>query len=137
MVAAEPENSRILNSGIPQVRRPDGEDVPLEMTEEERAIVASAPRPPRTNGSRSGGAPALLPDAVAFVRAAVACRDTPVVLFGFEWCGFCWSVRKLFNRSGIACRAIDVDGAAFREDDRGGRILRALLAETGCGAGPA
>ncbi|MEM6638075.1 MAG: glutaredoxin [Pseudomonadota bacterium] len=52
-------------------------------------------------------------------------------MFGFEWCEFCWSVRRLFDDNGVPFASIDVDAAAYRENQRGGEILRALFARTG------
>ncbi|MEM1264496.1 MAG: glutaredoxin domain-containing protein [Pseudomonadota bacterium] len=52
-------------------------------------------------------------------------------MFGFEWCEFCWSVRRLFQDAGIPFKSIDVDGREHRENDRGGEILRALFDHTG------
>jgi cysteine synthase A len=72
-------------------------------------------------------APAKLdPDAERFVRETV--ERQPVVMFALEWCEFCWSVRKLFERLGIEYLSVDLDSVEFQEDDRGGRI-RAVLAE--------
>ncbi|MEM9224496.1 MAG: glutaredoxin [Pseudomonadota bacterium] len=52
-------------------------------------------------------------------------------MFGFEWCEFCWSVRRLFQEAGIPFRSIDVDTAEFRRGGRGGKILRAVFAKVG------
>ena len=130
-----PPGARILamipDTGERYLSTPLFADVPREMTEEEEAIAASAPPPPRRTGARFGTAPVLSPDAVTFVNAAIASADEPIVMFGFEWCEFCWSVRRLFDQTGVPYRSIDVDGAAYRADDRGGAILRALFARTG------
>ena len=48
-------------------------------------------------------------------------------MFAFEWCEFCWSVRKLFQRCNIAYRSIDLDSVPFQHDDLGGKIREALL----------
>ncbi|MGZ2259428.1 glutaredoxin [Roseobacter sp. A03A-229] len=51
-------------------------------------------------------------------------------MFGFEWCEFCWSIRRLFDAAGVPFRAVDVDTAHYRKDDWGGEVLRALFART-------
>jgi cysteine synthase len=48
------------------------------------------------------------------------------VMFALEWCEFCWAVRKLFARLGIAYRSIDLDSVAFQQRDLGVNI-RAVL----------
>jgi cysteine synthase A len=51
-----------------------------------------------------------------------------VVMFALEWCEFCWSVRQLFARLGIAYRSVDLDSVEYQEGDRGGKI-RAVVRE--------
>ncbi len=131
-----PEGARILamipDTGERYLSTPLFEDVPEEMTDAEREIAASVPSVRRRAGhDNDRPAPETSPEAVAFVEQAILSAAEPVVMFGFEWCEFCWSVRRLFARAGIDLRSIDVDGARFREGDRGGEILRALFARTG------
>jgi len=117
------------------------EDIGEEMTAEELALSRStpscrfdAPAPavaiPATAGRPAAPAPVAL-DAVAerFVDAVI--HDEPVVLFALEWCEFCWSVRKLFAKLGIAYRSVDLDSVAYQTGDRGGRIRAVLAARTG------
>ncbi|MEM9148316.1 MAG: pyridoxal-phosphate dependent enzyme [Pseudomonadota bacterium] len=129
-----PRQSRILamlpDTGERYFSTPLFDAIEPDMTEEEQAIAASAPQPlraPRPNSPR----PKPAPEAVAFVERAVLDWSHPVVMFGFEWCEFCWSVRRLFERAGVPLHSIDVDSAAYRENDRGGEILRALFDFTG------
>lgn len=137
-----PAGSRILamipDTGERYLSTPLFEDIQAEMSEAERAIARSVP--PAHQG-RTKSAPAAAPGsaaspdadpaAAALVEEVLGDPDQPVVMFGFEWCEFCWSLRKLFDRAGIAYRAIDVDTAPFREDDIGGKVLRAVFARTG------
>ena len=58
-------------------------------------------------------------------------RNTPVVLYALEWCEFCWSVRRMFQDAEIDYLSVDLDSAAYREDNRGGRIRAALREITG------
>jgi len=53
-----------------------------------------------------------------------------VVMFALEWCEFCWAVRKMFARNGIAYRSVDLDSVEYQKDDRGGQIRAALNART-------
>ena len=88
-------------------------------------VPAAAPPPPTV-------APAPVEiDAGAqrFVNEIV--RDQPVVMFALEWCEFCWSVRKLFAKVGIAYRSVDLDSVEYQTDDLGGKIRAVLAQRTG------
>ncbi|MEO1774578.1 MAG: pyridoxal-phosphate dependent enzyme [Pseudomonadota bacterium] len=130
--AAEP-GSRILamipDTGERYLSTPLFDDVEVEMNAEEEAIAASVPPRPRA-AQPTAPHPEPAPWAVAYVEDAIMNAEQPVVMFGFEWCEFCWSVRKLLERAGVPFHAIDVDSTPMREDDRGGEILRALFHRT-------
>jgi cysteine synthase A len=121
------------------------EHIGEEMNAEEIAISRSTPNyrfdtPPAATPSEPAPAVAvrnvveavpsngsLDDDARRFVEGIV--RDEPIVMFALEWCEFCWSVRKLFSKLGIAYRSVDLDSVEFQKDDRSGKI-RSVLAET-------
>jgi cysteine synthase A len=131
--------SRILcmlpDTGERYLSTPLFADIPAEMTDEETVIAQSTPRfrfdakAPVPMTSANGHAVAT-PEAAAFVADAVSDPAAPVVMFALEWCEFCWSVRRLFQASGIAYRSIDLDSVAYQKDDWGGRIREALRART-------
>ena len=135
-VAADaPAGSTILamipDTGDRYLSTPLFDQIDVDMSEEERAIAASAPAPKKKTPPSGKTAPAPISEtARAFVRGVIDDPSEPVVLFGFEWCEFCWSVRRLFSDANIPFRSIDVDSAEFRENDRGGDILRALFDHT-------
>jgi cysteine synthase A len=70
------------------------------------------------------------------VSALVADAGQPVVMFALEWCEFCWSVRKVLAKFGIAYRSVDLDSVAYQQDNRGGKLREALRAKTGCNTFP-
>ena len=112
-------------------------EIGAEMTAEEAAIATSTPSA-RFDIPGPAAAP---PPAVeftaehsAFVDAAIA--ESPVLLFSLEWCEFCWAVRRMFARHGIAYRAVDLDSVAYQADNRGGKIRAALTARTKVGTIP-
>ena len=74
-----------------------------------RAAAARRAAPARPQRRRR---PRSIAEAERFVDEIV--RDEPVVLFALEWCEFCWSVRKLFARLGIAYRSVDLDSVAYQ-----------------------
>lgn len=111
------------------------DDVETDMTEDEKDISRSTPN---FRFDVSGGAAkpatqvdAAKPDAIAFVNQAISDPAEPVVMFALEWCEFCWSVRKLFEKLGIAYRSIDLDSVEYQENDLGGDIRGALREMTG------
>jgi cysteine synthase A len=109
-------------------------DIPAEMTAEEHEIsrstpnfrfdVCAAPAPPPKEEPVE---PAVREE----LQGAINDPQNPVVLFALEWCEFCWSVRKLFERYDIPCRGILVDSVEYQRNDRGGKLRNALREQTG------
>jgi cysteine synthase len=108
--------------------------VAAEMNEAEHAISRSTPRfrfdrpaAPALNAAASdmAGTPADA-EMEDYVADVIADPQAPVVMFALEWCEFCWSVRRLFERLDIPCRVLSLDAVEFQANDRGGRI-RAVL----------
>ncbi len=135
-----PQGSNILcmlpDTGERYLSTPLFEDVSVEMTEEELEISRSTP------GYRfdvaTAAAPASTEVAGALDEAATREVDTllddksqPVVMFALEWCEFCWSVRNVFSRYGIAYTSVDLDSVAYQQGDRGGKIREVLKRRTG------
>ncbi|MEM1386223.1 MAG: cysteine synthase A [Pseudomonadota bacterium] len=98
-----------------------------DMSPEEEAILSSGKLTARKPGKTAASRTDISQPAAEFVAQAKADPNAQIVMFGFEWCEFCWSVRRLFDRAGVPFRSVDVDGAAFRENDWGGEVLRALF----------
>jgi cysteine synthase A len=133
-----PEGAKILcmlpDTGERYLSTPLFEDVPVEMTEEEVEIAQSTPRfrfdgkAPPPVPAKPAEAPSLpaSADAIAFVSQVTADPAQPVVMFAFEWCEFCWSVRKLFKAFGIPYRSVDLDSAEYQKGNWGGQIRVAL-----------
>jgi cysteine synthase A len=57
-------------------------------------------------------------------------------MFALEWCEFCWAVRKLFSRLGIAYRSVDLDSVALQQGDLGTRLRPVLRQRTGAATIP-
>jgi cysteine synthase A len=118
------------------------EHIGEEMTPEELEISRSTPlcrfdAPKAAAAPRPAAVPTALPtDAAAEQHVSDLVRDEPVVLFALEWCEFCWSVRKLFARLGIAYRSVDLDSVAYQRDDLGGRVRAVLANRTGAATIP-
>ncbi|MEM6762223.1 MAG: pyridoxal-phosphate dependent enzyme [Pseudomonadota bacterium] len=135
-VAEHAENgTRILamvpDTGERYLTTPLFHDVAEDMSEAEKAIAASVPPVRRRSKTAPDRPHEVDPAAAAFLDDVLGSQDVPVVMFGFEWCEFCWSIRRLCKRADIDLRCIDVDGAKFRENDWGGKVLRTLFQRTG------
>jgi cysteine synthase A len=112
------------------------EGIDEDMNDEEIAISRSTPgyrfdapsvcRLPAAANRKPEPALAIDDEARSFVEDVI--RDNPVVMFALEWCEFCWAVRKLFAKLGIAYESVDLDSVAFQRQDIGVRI-RAVLRE--------
>jgi cysteine synthase A len=105
-----------------------------DMIAEEIEISKSTPSfrfdatPSVQNERSEEEAPQISAEAEEFVDSVLSDAEHPVVLFAFEYCEFCWSVRKMFAESGIPYRSIDLDSVEFQQDDWGGKVRAALEA---------
>ena len=138
---AAPQGANILcmlpDTGERYLSTPLFDDIAAEMTGEEIELSRSTP------GFRFDVAPAAAPEtameaadaldeaAASEVDALLRDPDRPVVMFAFEWCDFCASVRKVFAEYGIAYISIDLDSVAYQKGDRGGKIFEVLKRRTG------
>jgi len=105
-------------------------DVVEDMTDDETLISTSTPSfrfdAPSTPPPVEAEPPRVTPEAEAFIDEVLDDSEHPVVMFAFEWCEFCWSVRKMFTACDITFRSIDLDSAAYQKNDWGGQV-RAVL----------
>jgi cysteine synthase A len=139
--AEAPAGSTVLcmlpDTGERYLSTPLFAEIPAEMTQEEVAIARSTPNyrfdspPPAPPPQPAATEPVpVSADAAAFVERVVGDREQPVTLFALEWCEFCWSVRRMFAKHGIAYRSVDLDSVEYQQDNRGGKIRAALTART-------
>ncbi len=137
---AAPQRANILcmlpDTGERYLSTPLFDDVAAEMTAEEIELSRSTP------GFRFDVAPPSAPatadatdspDEAAAGELEAMLRDParPVVMFAFEWCEFCDSVRKAFAKYGVPYTSIDLDAAAYQQGDRGGKMFDVLKKRTG------
>lgn len=139
-IAAEaPEGTNILcmlpDTGERYLSTPLFADITADMDEAEWDIARS------TTGYRfdSAAVASAASPAVALQPAdkaknlfheIIADPTQPVVMFAFEWCEFCWAIRKLFTRLDIPHRTIALDSTAYQRDNLGGELRVALTAHT-------
>ncbi len=116
------------------------QEVPVDMTDEEVELSESTPNyrfdspppPPPPDELQ----PPLTPEARKFVADAINEAGDPVVMFAFEWCEFCWSVRRMFAEVGIEYKPITIDKPEFHVNDWGGQVRIALRERTGANTFP-
>ncbi len=132
-----PQGSTVLamlpDTGERYMTTPLFYDISEDMTADEVEISKSTPSfrfdaPPPPPAEDDAEPKAATPEAEAFLDTTVNDPEQPVVIFAFEWCEFCWSVRKMFAECGIPFRSIDLDSAKYQEDDWGGQVRAALNA---------
>ncbi len=138
VAASAGEGATILcmlpDTGERYLSTPLFDGVSVDMNEEELAIFESTPlgREPSASPSPKAGDGLRESEGESegesFVRRVLEDRENPVVMFAFEWCEFCWSVRKLFAHCNIPYTAVDIDSVAMQKDDRGGKIRAAMAA---------
>lgn len=142
VAASAPKGSRILamlpDTGERYLTTTLFEDVPVDMTEEELEIARSTPgyrfdvkKTPAPAEPEAEAAVDLDPAAEAYVHEVTHVPERPVVMFALEWCEFCWSARKFFDRLGIDYVSVDLDSVAYQEGNRGGEIRKVLAEQTG------
>jgi cysteine synthase A len=116
------------------------EDIPEDMTDEEQEISRSTPNyrfdsapppPPAEDAEDEPAAAEVPPEAQVLFDQAIHDPDNPVVMFAMEWCEFCWSVRKMFAAYEIPYRSVDLDSVSYQEDNKGGKIRKAIEKHTG------
>ena len=133
---AEP-GSNILcmlpDTGERYMSTPLFDDVSAEMNEGELAISRSTDGY-RFDGGASAAQPMQTPEVdegtAKWLQSVINDSEQPVVMFALEWCEFCWSVRKLFDRLGVQYRSVDVDSVEYQEGNRGGIIREWLRRQT-------
>ncbi len=117
-------------------------DIAADMTADELEISCSTPSARFDRPAAPAPAPSPEPvaaavateptaDAEDFVTQALAEASQPVVLFALEWCEFCWSLRRLFEKLGVRYRSVDLDSVPFQANRWGERVRAALTARTG------
>ncbi|MDO3721907.1 cysteine synthase A [Marinobacter sp. chi1] len=135
-----PKGSNILcmlpDTGERYLTTPLFEDVAVEMTDEEMALSQSTPgfrfdvNTPQAPEPKEKPVE-LDPEAVEEVEALINVPSSPIVMFALEWCEFCWSVRKVFQKYGIEYKSVDLDSVVYQEGNRGGKIRAVLKEKTG------
>jgi cysteine synthase A len=111
------------------------DDVLEDMNEAEIAISCSSPgyrfdvsnpAPPVVKEE-----PCVLDDmAIEEVDTFISEKRQPIVMFGLEWCEFCWSVRKMLTKYEIEFVSVNIDSVQYDEDNKGQKFREVLRDRT-------
>lgn len=120
----------IPDTGERYLSTPLFEDIPADMTEEEKAIADSvpstAPPPP--------GLPPATEEATAWVQNET--KLSPVVIFSLEYCEFCWTLTSFLDALGVSYHKIDIDSFEYAKDNLGNKYRASLCEWTECNTFP-
>jgi cysteine synthase len=73
----------------------------------------------------------VIPDPAIQDRVQSEISANEVVMYALEWCEFCWSVRKLFEKLGVEYCSVDLDSVTYQQGNLGGEIRKVLTADFG------
>jgi len=137
LAATLPAGSRLLamvpDTGERYLSTPLFADIGAEMDAEEWRLSRSTPR--ARFDVASAAPPPVAPQPVAtaigreHVDRAVHDRSRPVLMFALEWCEFCWTLRRFFDRIGVPLHRVDLDSPAMQP--HAAEIRAALHLRTG------
>jgi cysteine synthase len=120
----------IPDTGERYLSTPLFENIPADMTDEEKALAASTPStpppPPRL--------PSAVPEAIEFVSHMN--RQHPVVVWSLQYCEFCWTLTRLLDALGVPYKQINIDAFEFAQENMGNNYRAALCEQTGCNTFP-
>lgn len=125
-----PKGSTVLamlpDTGERYLSTPLFQDIPADMTEEEKAINATTPSaaPPAVP------LPEVTEEAIAFVNKVNS--EHPIVVWSLEYCEFCWTLTSFLNRIGVPFKKVDIDSFQFAKDNMGNKYRAALSSMTEC-----
>ena len=130
------------DTGERYLSTPMFDDIAEDMNEQERAVSESTPGytfaslAPLPMMEVEEEEPLVSDVTISMFQKFITNPKQPVVMFGLEWCEFCWSVRKLFNRLSVPFHTVDLDTFSYRSSDLGDKLKATLVAHTGCNTLP-
>jgi cysteine synthase len=116
----------IADTGERYLSTPLFEDIPADMTEEEKAIADSTPSTPPP----APGLPAVVPEATEWVKGKIG--EQKIVCFMLKYCEFCWTLTSFLDTLGVDYLRIDVDSFEYAQDNMGNKYRSALQELTDC-----
>jgi cysteine synthase A len=116
----------IPDTGERYLSTPLFENIPADMTEEEKEIANSTPSTPPP----PPGLPVATEEATTWVKNQVGVA--PIVIFSLEYCEFCWTLTSFFDALGVPYHKIDIDNFIYAKDNVGNKYRASLSEWTEC-----
>ena len=116
----------IPDTGERYLSTPLFENIPADMTDEEKALAESTPSTPPPNADL----PAVEESATKWIENEIVTNE--VVVFSLEYCEFCWTLTRFLDTLGVEYRRIDIDSFEYAKNNQGNKYRSALQARTEC-----
>ena len=116
----------IPDTGERYLSTPLFENIPADMTEEEKEIAMSTPSTPPP----PPGLPPVTVEATDWVKKEA--KFSPIVIFSLEYCEFCWTLTSFLDALGVSYHKIDIDSFIYAKDNLGNKYRAALSEWTDC-----
>ncbi|MBX2881128.1 MAG: pyridoxal-phosphate dependent enzyme [Granulosicoccus sp.] len=133
-----PAGSNILcmlpDTGERYLSTPLFDDIASDMSAEELAISASTEgcqfsRSVKTKKPKSTPPVEVISTkATQYLKSIVQGAEPSVVIFSLEWCEFCWSVEKLFQKMNVEFQTVHIESPEHAEHGTAEEIQNALAA---------
>jgi len=106
------------------------ENIPADMTPEEKKLADSTPSNPPPGISL----PEVTEEALNFVKTTNS--QNKVVVWSLEYCEFCWTIFKFFKAIDLPYTVINIDAFQYAKDNQGNKYRSAVSSLTGCNTFP-
>ncbi len=120
----------IPDTGERYLSTPLFENIPADMTEEEKKIADSVP----STAPPAPGLPPATEGATAWVQNET--KSSPVVIFSLEYCEFCWTLTSFLDALGVSYHKVDIDSFEYAKDNLGNKYRASLCEWTECNTFP-
>jgi len=120
----------IPDTGERYLSTPLFENIPADMTEEEKEIADSVP----STAPPAPGLPPPTQEATEWVQKEA--KSSPVVIFSLEYCEFCWTLTSFLDALGVSYHKIDIDSFEYAKDNLGNKYRASLCEWTKCNTFP-
>jgi cysteine synthase A len=116
----------VADTGERYLSTPLFENIPADMTPVEKELSDSTPSLPPP----PPGLPDATPEAIDFVNQQI--KDHKVLIWSLEYCEFCWTMTRFFDRLQVPYECINIDNFQFAKEQMGNKYRAALCDMTGC-----
>jgi len=116
----------VPDTGERYLSTPLFDDIPADMTPEEKELADSTPSTPPP----PPGLPGVFPEATEFVKDRI--KKHKVIIWSLEYCEFCWTLFKLLDVLQVPYETVNIDSFEYAKDNMGNKYRSALSDITDC-----